>query len=59
MVDFICVGLLLAYVLIRLLGVVVWEYETKRYFKINSKIFALCSCNRSVVVTYIYIHTHK
>ena len=56
-VAFLCVGIFVNYLLIRLLGVVVWEYEmvfNTKNFIINSKIIVLCSCNRSVVLTYIY-----
>ena len=53
-------GLLVDYSLIRLYGVLVRKY--KRIFKtnciINSKVTALCS-NRSAVLTYIYVFTHK
>ena len=54
--DFLCVGLLADYLLIRLHGVVVLEYETifnTKYFIINGKTTALCSQNRSAVLTYI------
>ena len=47
--------------LIRLHGVLVVEYQkiiNTKYFIINSKIAALWSCNRSVVLTYICIHTN-
>ena len=53
--------LLADYLLIRLHGVVVWEYETIfsiKYFMINNKITALCNRNRSAVLTYVYIHIH-
>ena len=40
--------------------VVGWEYETifnAQYFIINTKITALCSCNRLAVLTCVYLHT--
>ena len=45
--DFVCVVLLADYVLIKLHGVVVYEYETifNTNFIINSKIAALCNWN--------------
>ena len=58
-----CVGLLADYLLIRLNGVVVWEYEiifNTKYFIINSKLTALHSCNPSSVLNIhiaTYIHT--
>ena len=58
--DFVCFGLLTDYLVIRLHGVDVGEYETifnTKYFIINSKITALCSRYRSAVLTYIYINT--
>ena len=42
--------------------VVVWEYYAvfnTKYFLINLKITALFNRNRSAVLAYIYIHTHK
>ena len=58
---FFCVGYWQAdYLLIRLPGVIVWEYETifnTKNFKSNT-ITALCSRNRSAVLTYRYIHKH-
>ena len=59
--DFLCVGPLADYLLVRLHGIVVWEYNTifnTKHFIINSKITALYSRNRSAVLTYIYINTH-
>ena len=59
--GFLCAGLLVDHLLLRLHAVVVWEYETifkTKYFIVNSKITTLCSCNRSGVVTYVYTHTH-
>ena len=59
--GFLCVGLLIDYLLIRLYGVVLREYETIsniNYFIMNSKINALCSCNCSGALTYRYMHTH-
>ena len=50
------------YLVISLHGVVVWEYENifnAKYFLISSRVTALCSRNRSAVLTYIYMHTHK
>ena len=60
---FFLVGLLLLvdYLLITLHGVDVLEYETllkNTVLNSNSKITALYSCNRSAVLTYMYIHTH-
>ena len=58
--DFLCIGLLADYSLIRLHGVVVWEYEivfNTKHFIINSKITTLSSRNHSAVFTYIYIDT--
>ena len=58
--DFLCVELLADYLLIRLHCVFVWEYEnilSTKHFVISSKITALCSRNRSAVLTYLYIHT--
>ena len=58
---FLCVGLLVDYLLIRLLVVSAWGYETifnKKYFIINHEIIALCSYNLSAVVTYIYTYIH-
>ena len=58
--DFLCMGLLVHYLLIRLLDIVVGEHETVFNTKcliVNSKIAALCSCSRSAVLTCIYIHT--
>ena len=55
--DFLCVRLLADYLLIRLHGLGVWEYETifnSKYFVINRKITVLCSRNHSAVLTYIY-----
>ena len=52
--------LLIDYLLIRLYGVVVWEYETifnAKYFFINSKISAIYSCNPSAVLTCTCIFT--
>ena len=55
--DFLCVGLLVDYLWVRLHGVIVREYETlfnANYFIINNKITALCSCNCSAVLTYLH-----
>ena len=55
--DLLCVGLLADYFLIRLHGVVVWEYDTifnTKYFIINSKITALCNCKHSAMLAYIH-----
>ena len=59
--DFLCVGLLADYLLIRFPDVIVWEYKivfNAKYFIIIGKITVLCSRNRSAMLTYIYIHTH-
>ena len=45
----------------RLHGVVVWEYDiifNTKCFIIYSKISSLCNRNRSVVLAYIWRHTH-
>ena len=58
--DFLCLGLLVANLLIRLHDVVVWEYKTfnTKYLIINSDLTASCSCNRSAGDKHTYVHTH-
>ena len=61
MTDFLSVELLADCLLIRLHGLVAWEYDTilnTKYFIINTKTMALCNCYRSVVLIYIHIHTN-
>ena len=53
--------LLVDYLLIRLHGVVVCEYETNfnsMWFIVDSNITNLCRCNRSAMLTYLHMHAN-